>query len=551
MIKKKESLLFLLPLLFLGVFFYLPLGFLFLFPGGTATLAGPRQIMEVLGDPYYRRVLGFTFAQAALSTGFAVLLGLPGGWFLGRFDFPGRRALLSLCSIPFVLPSLLVVLGFVLFFGNNGYLNRFLQSLTGLREPPLKILYSLRAVILAHGFYNFPVIIRCTAAACRNLSPSRRRAAASLGAGKPGVFWTVTLRELISPLLSGAMMVFLLCFMSFSVILVLGGGPRYSTLEVEIYRLARLSLDFPQAAALGFWGTACTLLMRGISLRLQKKAAVISEGGGSPPEALRPSGGILMGVYFFFCAVFVLGPLVSILVNSFQTLPSRGAGAAFTLRHYRELFGGGALGGLTINALGNSLFFGLATALLVMPAACLAAFGTAGEKNRLGRELLFMLPSGVSSVLLGLGYLRLRSLLSPGPALGRIFILAAHVILAFPFVLRHIAGGIRSLPPRLSEAASVLGASGTDLFFSVRLPLIKGTLFSALVFAFCLSLGEINTVLLLAPRNFNTLPLVMYRLIGAHNFYAACVPGVLLMALSGLAFWAMDKTAEGKIERSF
>ena len=140
-----KGLLLLTPLpagVLLIVLFFVPL----LYTTGGAFIVDGRfslkRVALILSDPYSLSVIGFTFRQALVSTLFSVAVGLPGAWLIGNCDFPGRRILKSVCMIPFVLPPILLVLGFVIFYGNNGYLNRALMALFGLSQPPLRILYS-------------------------------------------------------------------------------------------------------------------------------------------------------------------------------------------------------------------------------------------------------------------------------------------------------------------------------------------------------------------------------------------------------------------------
>jgi len=232
-------LLLLAPAAFLLLFFYLPLGSVLV--GGVTDSGGRFNLgilKSLLGDPYFLRIIGFTVWQAILSTLLSVLMGLPGAYLLARYDFRGKRLIQALTTVPFVLPSIIVVLGFVRFFGNNGILNRFLMSLFGRTEPPLRILYSLQAILLAHAFYNFPVVVRIVSSLWRRIHPSTEEAARSLGAHGLRLFWRVTLPQILPALLSAAALVFIFCLLSFAIVLVLGGGPRYTTLEVEVYRLA-------------------------------------------------------------------------------------------------------------------------------------------------------------------------------------------------------------------------------------------------------------------------------------------------------------------------
>jgi thiamine transport system permease protein len=148
------------------------------------------------------------------------------------------------------MPSILVVLGFVLFFGNAGWLNRLFMALSGREEGPLRVLYRPAAVILAHGFFNFPLVIRLVGDGLAGIRRAYTPAAAVLGAPPLKTALTVILPLLFPSIAAALLLVFLYCFTSFAVVLVLGGGPGASTLAVEIYRHARISLDYQGAALL-------------------------------------------------------------------------------------------------------------------------------------------------------------------------------------------------------------------------------------------------------------------------------------------------------------
>ena len=137
-----------------------------MFPnGGSFSL---HNIAMVLRSEYKRRIIGFTISQALLSTLFTIVIGLPGAWLLATRNFPGKKLLKAVSAVPFVLPSILVVLGFVIFFGNNGYLNRTIMSITGSEDPPFRILYSMKAIILAECIFFTEISIlparRCSVA---------------------------------------------------------------------------------------------------------------------------------------------------------------------------------------------------------------------------------------------------------------------------------------------------------------------------------------------------------------------------------------------------
>ena len=110
----------------------------FILPYGAALMsAGGGALWE---NASLFKVAAFTVRQAALSTVLALCLGLPGAWLLSR-ESRVSALLRSVSALPFAMPSILVVLGFVLFFGNSGWANRFLMGISGAKEGPLRILY--------------------------------------------------------------------------------------------------------------------------------------------------------------------------------------------------------------------------------------------------------------------------------------------------------------------------------------------------------------------------------------------------------------------------
>jgi thiamine transport system permease protein len=508
---------------------------------GTPALA---RVAALAADPYVRHVIAFTFGQAAASTLLAVALGLPGAWLLARFRFPGRTLVRSLTTIPFVMPSILVVLGFVLFFGNNGVLNRALMAVTGATEPPLRILYSFPAILLAHAFYNFPICVRVVASLWERITPHPAEAARSLGARGPRLFLEVTLPQLRPAVLSSAALIFLFCFLSFAVILVLGGGPRYTTIEVEIYRLARVDVDLAGASALALFGTMISLLLLAAQIRLERRAAFVERLSGAPEQArLRsPAARAAAAAYVALVAVIVLGPLLSIVAQSLAQRAGWGGGGGLTLRWYAQLAAGAAtrFGGSYRQAVVTSLGFGVGAAALslvlgVAVARLLSRRASAGWGLV---EALLMAPMGVSGVVLGLAYVKGWGLGAGWPA-----VVTAHAVIAYPFVARTISGVLARIRPSLLEASRSLGARPLDTLLRIELPLARAGLVTGAAFAFAISMGEMNATLLLAGPGVVTIPIAIYRLVGSYNFFAACAMGTVLMLVSLGTFWVIERVA--------
>lgn len=217
------------------------------------------------------RVAFFTLFQALASLFVAVLIGLPMAFFCGRRRFFGRKFLLSLSSVPLCVPTLIVALGYITFFGNAGFLNKFFMAVFALEKPPFSFLYSFFGLVLAQGFYNFPLVMSTVSDAWARLPSEQADSARLLGAGEWRIFRTVTIFELMPSIVSACIPVFVYCFFSFMMVLLFG-GIGCSTLEVEIYQAARNTLDFKTAGILSMTETliACTVV--GFYVYLENKS---------------------------------------------------------------------------------------------------------------------------------------------------------------------------------------------------------------------------------------------------------------------------------------
>jgi thiamine transport system permease protein len=547
-----ETLLFLFPLLFLGFFFYYPMISILneglTGPAGRFTL---NHIAAVLTDRYSLHVILFTVEQALISTASSVLLGLPGAYLLTRFDFRGKSIVRAATTVPFVLPSIIVVLGFVIFFGNNGVLNRALMALFSLEEPPLRILYSFKAIVLAHTFYNFPICIRLVSAVWSRINPNLEKAAASLGARGIRLFWHVSLPQIMPGVLAAAALIFIFCFTSFAVVLVLGGGPKYSTIEVAIYRYVKESLDLTAGSALAIVESFLSVLFMYTYIRLQKRVSFTEQlqfRYEKKPlgSLLKSPQGFLAAFYLFAAFLLIIAPMLAAVGYSFLKRSGWAGGTRLTLQWYRMFIKAASSGAVAVpygEVIRNSLFFGAFTVCLSLPLGTAIAYITV-RKRFPGKGILeafAMLPLGISAIILGLGYIKAYQIL-PVRIVGSWYAIAfAHTVVAYPFVLRAATSVFRKINPRLVQAALSLGASPWRTFWRVELPIIKSGLIAGATFAFAISIGELNATLMLYNPRFTTIPVAIYRLISSYNFYAAAALGTVLMAISFTVFFVIDK----------
>jgi len=339
--------------------------------------------------------------------------------------------------------------------------------------------------------------------------------------------------------------------------------------------------NLPLAAALSIGQMAFTFAIMAVYTRIQARAAVPLNLRPAVARQRRPAtwqarfvvwasvGGLML---------LLLAPLLSLIHRSFSL------GGRYTLRYYTALFTNPAHSYFFVppaEAIRNSAIVASGTVLLSLLVGVLSAYSLVsrpghedgplpmpgsshrGDRPRFLRALrgigpplkalldpLFMLPLGTSAVTLGLGYvvaldhppLNLRT--SP-------FLLPlAHSLIAFPFVVRSLLPALRGLHPHWREAAAVLGASPVRVAWEIDLPVIGRAVLVGAVFAFTVSIGEFGATLLLARPTFPTMPVVIYRLLGAQgalNQGQGLAMSALLMLVSGVSFLLIERFRVGEI----
>lgn len=533
-----------LPLCFLALAFFLPLTNILLLglrPEGRWSLS---LLRAVLSDPYVRHLFSFTAWQAFLSTLLSFLLGFPLGWFLTRYRFPGKSLARAFTLAPFVLPPITVALGFFLFFGHTGYFNTAVQNVLGLSEPPLRLLYSLWAIVLAHAFYNAPVFARFVHAAWSSLDSSLEEACSVLGVPRFRAFLTVTLPLLLPAVLSAAALVFVLCFLSFAIPLSLGGA-RYATVEVGVYLYARVYLDFSRAAALGVVQVFVTLALAYFYVRGGGLWSGRQEGLRPLPTLRFPSrpAHLLWVPWLLGTMVLFLGPIGAVIGDSFaRPLGGRAPGLGW----YRAIFSPQQNPFIGTSPLASILVSlevaGLSTAL-----ALVLGIGVSGALRVLRSrvlEALLMAPMATSSVVLGLALLLAfrRPPFAYLPA--KYALVLAHGLLFYPFVVRIVRPLWESLTPAWVEAARTLGAGRLRAFLTIEAPLLSQALLVAGAFSLALSLGEMTAAAMLSTGELVTIPLAIYRFLSARRFGAASAMATLLLLLTVAAVAVWEQLGE-------
>lgn len=533
------------PVAFFAVFFAWPVAAIVvrgLKPDGAWQLG---RITDVVTRSDIRHVLWFTTWQALASTALTLLVALPGAYVFARLDFPGKRLLRAVVTVPFVLPTVVVGTAFLALVGRGG----LLDDLWGVRLDT-----TVWAILLAHVFFNYAVVVRTVGGLWSGLDPRQEEAARMLGAGPLTAWRKVTLPALAPAVAAAALMVFLFTFTSFGVVQILG-GPTFATLEVEIYRQTSQIFDLSTAAVLTlvqFAAVGAVLAVHAWTVRRRETALRLVDASLT---ARRPRGA---GQWALLAGV--LGTVTALVLLPLAVLVQRSLDAP-GLRYYRALTheDGGTFLVAPIAAVGNSLRYAVvATAIAVLIGALAAAAlsrlpasrrrptGGVPVADRIvrGFDALLMLPLGVSAVTVGFGFL--IALDEPPLDLRQSWILVplAQALVGVPFVVRTVLPVLRAVDGRLREAAAVLGASPWRVWREVDLPLVRRALLVAAGFAFAVSLGEFGATVFIARPDNPTLPVAVARLLGRPgdlNYGQAMALSTILMVVCAAALLVLER----------
>lgn len=512
------------------------------------------QGWQVLPWARIGNIVGFTIFQAGLSTALTILVGLPLAYFFGTYAFRGKNIIRLLITLPFILPTVVVAVAFNSIIGPRGILNIILMQIFSLSQPPLQVMNTLSAILLAHVFYNSAVIIRLVSSAIEQLDPHLDQVSRVLGASPWKNFWKVIF-PLIKPALgSAALVVFLFDFTSFGVILMMGGA-QLITLEVEIYFQTMQLLNLPLAAWLSVIQLVCTIIL----------TILILSGGGGLPVPIKPRTshiayrpvrycwervyfGLVLTVMIFLFTI----PLLSLTLRSIMDLQTAGGkgsnGLGLTFNFYRELFVNRQQSLFYVPpvfALGNSMRYALAASVIALLFGSLACFALQ-SRSIWGKVLnpFFMLPMGTSAVTLGLGFILTFGSLPNARNFYPILIPITHSLVALPFVVRTLQPALASIPDTLRQAAASLGASPWKVWSKVELPLISRAMLVAALFSFAISLGEFGATAFLSRPDLPTLPVAIFRFLGqpgALNYGQAMAMATILMLVCALVMFLVDK----------
>ncbi len=520
-----------LPAVFILVFFAFPVANLLstgLVGGGLHVLGG------LFGSGRERGVIWFTVWQAAVSTLLTLAVAMPMASLVARMGERRRRLVRALVTVPFVLPTVVVGGAF------EGLFRRF-----GLDSGALRLDGTVWAILAAHVFFNYAVVVRTVGSYWAGLDARLEEQARILGAGRWRTFVEVTLPRLRPAIAAASAIVFLFSFTSFGVILILG-GPRRATIETDIYRFAVTRGDLTTAASLAVVQLVAVVGLIALTTMLERRRPITTRQAHRVSQ--RVGRAWLWGN--IAATALILGTPIGVLVER-----SLSVGDGYSLRNYGALIHRTRrLPVPALLTLRNSLLYAVVATSLAVVVGGLASLVVVHGRRVLSRvfDLGLTLPLGTSAVTIGFGILITLDRPPLDLRTSWIIIPIAHALVGIPFVVRTMVPVLRGIDESLREAAAVLGAVPSRVRREIDLPIGGRGLVVGAGFAFAVSIGEFGATSFL-PRRADTItaPVALFRLLstpGASLRGQAMALAVVLMAVVAVAVVAIESargTADG------
>ncbi len=492
--------------------------------------------------------ISFTFIVAFLSTIFTMIIGLPLAWNLGRYNWPYHNILRSIFTVPFVMPSILVAMGFLALLDWISFLTDYNHS-TEVR------FYFL---LLAHAWFNLALVIRFCEPLLSTIDSSYEEACRLLPSGKTQIsrfrnFWIPLMWPNIA---ASSALVFVFSFTSFALVKFI--TPTQRNLEVVMANQsewAGLSVPSLSRTPSEIVMASSTIQLVTIIFALIISSWLQSRSSGHHLSTLNDarksvSFKSLRGLYIILMLIFIISPMLSLISSSFMIRENNMM--TFSLDGWESAFGGSRSPTNAYQSLKTSIGYALMTIFLSLPVGFLLAdtifnLEKTNPKSATILDVLVMLPLALSAVMVGLGVL--LGLMRTDPEIARSWWipLYGHLMLTTPFVVRVLLPAMRNLNPRLEEAASLLGANYLKRLIFIRLSLLTPSIIVASSLVFAISLGEFGASwVVLRFTEYTTLPVMIGDLLSRPGYDpilrpAANAAGTILLLITLVLFISVER----------
>ncbi len=473
------------------------------------------DFFTLLNDEYILHLLNFSIFQAFLSMILSVIFGVFLSLALYRRNFFAKKYLLTLFNITFVMPVLIAVFGIVAIYGNSGLINSFFSK-------NILNIYGLNGILLAHLFFNIPLCAKIFYESLSLIDTHQHQIATQLGLNAWQKFLYLELPVLKQVMPHVASLVFVLCFTSFAIVLALGGGAKYTTIEVAIYQAIKYDFDLQMAGFLSLLQVFICVILAFLTQKFSKN--IKNKSFKDKNSAIFIDSKILKILDFFaifFAIWFIIPPLISVVYE--------GINAKFFENILSSEF---------LHALKNSLLIGIFSSFLSVVFGIFIIFASRNYRLKNQAKKASLLEGFgsviliVPSIVVSTGAFILLNKYVNVFEYAFYFVVFTNSLMALPFVIRSLSQAFFSIEQEYKNLCQSLGIFGLNRLRLVEFKALKKPISSAIGLSFILSFGDLSVISIFGSNDFKTLPFLLYAQLGSYQMQKASVSALILLLVS-------------------
>jgi len=484
------------------------------------------SIIVFLSNNYTHRIIYFSLYQAFLSAFISCFLAIPFALALNRHkNLKIVKIIISLCGFSFVIPSILIVYAVIKLFGYNGFFNTYFDIYYFFS---FETIYGIKAILIAHILLNTPFATRLFFQSLNNIPNKYYELTKSITLSYLGNIIELELPFIKQNLFTVFSIIFSLCFLSFAIVMALGGSPAYSTIEVAIYQYALFELDFNKAIVLSFIQISICLFFVFIGFFKLKGSNFfeVDISTDNHPHNRIKSMKIFDFILITIFSLFLFSPIIIILINFISSELSN----IFYDINFIKAF----LNSLIISIISGflvSIFGFIISMLLVL-----------NHKNFFLQQVMFLMSSSIiiiSPIIFSLGYFIILNELRYIVLFKYLVIILINCIFLIPFALLILFNNLKNIYLNYLDVKSSFRISLID-YFRIVFPLMKKNCLYIFSFSTMITFGDFTIISFFKDQNFETLPSYLFRLISVYRFNEASFVAGFILMISLIIFFLID-----------
>ncbi len=484
------------------------------------------EISSFLNNTYIQRIIFFSFYQAFLSASISCILAILLSLSLNRHkDNKLIRFIISLCGFSFVIPSILIVFSIIKIFGHNGFLNTYFNFYELIA---IESIYGLKAILIGHVILNTPFATRLFIQNLNNISKNYYEISESLNLSMFGNIFKLELPIIKQNLFAVFSIIFTLCFLSFAIVMALGGSPKNSTLEVAIYQYALFDLNFNKAILLSL--VQIIICITFVSIGFYKfKGSNFFEASSVMNKHPYKNRKLIKLFDFTLILIFILflfSPVIAIYIEFIKSLLIK--------INISYVF---------INAFINSVFISLSTGFIVSIFGLLITYLIViNHKNFFLQQILFLTSSMIliiSPIIFSLGYFIFFQPIIHYPYLKFFLVIIINVIFLIPFAILIFFNNLKNLYLSFNDFKNTYRIKSFN-YIIILFPLLKKNFLYVFSFSTVITFGDFTIISFFRSDNFETLPSYLFKLISTYKFNEASIVAGIILFISMIIYFFID-----------